>query len=84
MIRTPRVTPSELIHPNEKPEGLISYLIEHLTVERELILDPFSGSGIVALIAARLKRKYLGIELDRHYVELSKARIREEVLFREI
>ncbi len=40
-----------------------------------IILDPFSGSGTTGMVAARLGRDYIGIELNPDYVKMSKARI---------
>ena len=40
------------------------------------VLDPFSGSGTTAIVCERLKRSFLGIELNPEYVEIAKTRIR--------
>jgi DNA modification methylase len=42
-----------------------------------VVLDPFMGAGTVALVAAKLNRHYLGIELNPQYVEMAERRIRE-------
>ena len=44
-----------------------------------IILDPFIGSGTVGLIALLHNRKYIGIELNEEYVNLTKKRIETEV-----
>ncbi len=44
-------------YPTEKPEELISQIIEQSTYKGDLILDPFGGSGIVMQEALKLKRK---------------------------
>lgn len=41
----------------------------------DTILDPFSGAGTVGVVAARLGREYIGIELNPNYVEMSERRI---------
>ena len=42
------------------------------------VLDPFSGSGTTGVVARRLGRSYLGIELNREYIEMSRRRIEED------
>ena len=43
-----------------------------------MVLDPFLGSGTVALVALKARRRYIGIELNPKYVELAKKRIEQE------
>ena len=71
-----RVSPGKLLHPNEKPESLLADLVNSLTRPGELILDPFIGSGVTAIVARQLGRDYLGIELNPEYIEIAKRRIR--------
>jgi len=40
-----------------------------------IVLDPFSGSGTTGVMARRLGRRYIGIELNPEYVEMSRQRI---------
>ena len=49
-------------HPSQKPIEVIERLVLGCTNENQSIIDPFSGSGTVALVAKKHKRKYLGIE----------------------
>jgi len=44
----------------------------------DLILDPFSGAGTTGLVAVRLGRRYVGIELNPEYVAMSEKRIRDD------
>ncbi len=46
-----------------------------------LVLDPFMGSGTVALVAKKLDRNYLGIELNTEYIELANKRLQRMALF---
>lgn len=62
-------------HPTIKPIELISYLITMGSKENDIILDPFIGSGTTAISAMLLKRKYIGIEKEKEYIEISNARI---------
>jgi DNA modification methylase len=45
------------------------------------VLDPFMGSGTVALVARRLGRKSIGIELNPEYAELCARRLQQQSLF---
>ncbi len=62
-------------HPTEKPEELLSRIINIASTSDDLILDPFLGSGTTGVIAKRLGRRFLGIELDPTYFEIAKRRI---------
>ena len=44
-----------------------------------VVLDPFMGSGTVALVALKLQRRYIGIELNPEYVAMAEGRLRAEV-----
>lgn len=57
------------------PEQLVEICIKAGSVEGDLICDPFSGAGTTGIVAAKLKRKFIGIELVPEYVELTKERI---------
>lgn len=46
----------------------------------DFVLDPFSGSGTTAVVAA-LDRRYLAIDLSENYVELGRQRLKESVGF---
>ena len=56
----------------KKPFEPVSYVIENLTDGREIILDPFVGSGVVTRESARLGRRFIGIDLNPVAVEISK------------
>lgn len=64
VIHTPQVRPADLIHPHEKPLGLLELFIKHSTSRGDLIVDPFAGSGSTIRAAKRLERSALGMELD--------------------
>jgi DNA modification methylase len=55
------------IHPTEKPLKLIDRLVLACSNESDLILDPFMGSGSLAISCINNKRNYLGCELDEVY-----------------
>ena len=47
------------------------------TKENDLILDPFCGSGTTGVCSLKLKRKFIGIEKEQEYLNISKKRISE-------
>jgi len=65
-------------HPTQKPEELIERIIDSSTQENDTILDMFNGSGTTGVVSIRKNRKYIGIEMDKDYIELTKKRIKKE------
>lgn len=51
-------------HPTEKPEDLIEKLVTISSNEKDIVLDPFMGSGTTCVVAKKLRRQYIGIEID--------------------
>lgn len=80
IIKQMRVTPSNLMHPNEKPDELLAKLINYTTVENDIVVDCFSGSGSTLYAAKRLKRQYIGIEIDPKYIKIAEDKLKQEVL----
>jgi DNA modification methylase len=72
------VVPSKLRkHPSQKPGQLVDRLVRLATRPNELILDPFAGSGVVALSALRYRRRYILIELLREYAAAAQEAIQQ-------
>ena len=65
------------VHPCQMPEKLISRILEMSTRPGELVLDVFAGSGTVAVACRREGRKYIGFEIDKKYIELTKRRLKD-------
>ncbi|MCR5315672.1 MAG: site-specific DNA-methyltransferase [Bacteroidaceae bacterium] len=65
-------------HPTQKPLGLLSRIIMASTEPGAWILDPFAGSSTTGIAANLLKRRFLGIERETEFADISKAR-REEI-----
>jgi DNA modification methylase len=66
------ISPRKLIHPHEKPIGLLMKLIEHSTDPGELVVDPFGGSGSLVRAARATGRHGVAIEYDQKNYELAK------------
>ena len=65
-------------HPTQKPMAILEKLILASTDEGNLILDPFNGSGTTGIVASKLKRKYIGIELEKEYLNLTIKRLKKD------
>jgi site-specific DNA-methyltransferase (adenine-specific) len=65
-------------HPTQKPLALLERIIAAATDENDLVLDPFSGSATTGIAAARMNRRYVGIELDSPFLEVSVKRYEQE------
>lgn len=65
-------------HPTQKPLPLLARIILASTKENAWILDPFTGSSTTGIAASLLNRRFLGIDRETEFLELSKAR-REEI-----
>jgi len=65
----------QTIHPCQFPEDLIERIIFSTTEESDIVLDPFMGTGTVAVVAKRHSRQYIGAELDEEYCKVADFRI---------
>lgn len=65
-------------HPTQKPVVLMEYLISTYTNEGETVLDFTMGSGTTGVACKNLSRKFIGIEMDEGYFNISKERIISE------
>ena len=65
------------IHPTQKPEALMEYLIKTYTNEGDLVLDNCMGSGTTGVACIKTNRKFIGIEKDENYFNLASKRINE-------
>lgn len=62
-------------HPAPFPDELAARLIKLFTYRRDLVIDPFSGSGTTSICASRLGRRYIGIDRSEEYCRFARARI---------
>lgn len=67
-------------HPTQKPEQLLYRCIMSSTNEDALILDPFCGSGTTGVVAIKNKRRFIGIDINQEYLNLSKDRLEDCIL----
>ena len=64
-------------HPTQKPLSISRRIIKHFSMESNLVLVPFAGSGTECLAALMEGRNYLGFELNQQYIEIAKKRIHD-------
>lgn len=62
-------------HPTIKPLDIIKNLIFNSSLEKQVILDPFLGSGTTAVACKELKRNFIGIEIDENYYRIATDRL---------
>ena len=71
-IDTPKPSEKEFgKHPTQKPLELLRRIILASTNKGDLILDPFTGSSTTGIMALELDRKFIGIDLEKEYLDLS-------------
>lgn len=61
-------------HPTQKPLELLKRIILASTNKGDLILDPFTGSSTTGIMAKKLGRRFIGIDIEANYLELSQKR----------
>ena len=65
------------LHPTQKPEELVKRAIIASSNAGDLVFDPFMGSGTTAVVAERLKRKWIGVEKNAQYRKHAMIRIKK-------
>lgn len=63
------------LHPTEKPVEILKEFILNSSNENDVILDPFMGSGTTGVACKELGRRFIGIEIDKKYFEITRNRI---------
>ena len=77
---TPKREKSEGKHPTQKPLYILERIILASTNEGDLVLDPFCGSSTTGVAAKRLGRRYIGVDSEKEYIELSARRLSKKGL----
>jgi len=62
-------------HPTQKPEKLLAKLILASTKKGDVVFDSFLGSGTSSVVAKKLGRKFVGVEIDKYYACLAEKRL---------
>ena len=63
-------------HPTQKPLALLERIVLASTERKDLILDPFTGSSTTGIAVYQQGRRFIGIDREREYLEMSKRRFK--------
>ena len=78
--RMPAIAPWEKTcgkHPTQKPLALVTRAILASTQEGALILDPFTGSSTTGIAANLLKRRFVGVDNEKKFLDMSIKRFKQ-------
>jgi site-specific DNA-methyltransferase (adenine-specific) len=67
-------------YPTQKPVLLLNQILNIVTDEGDLVVDPFCGSGTTCVSAKHLKREFIGIDISEDAVELANSRLDEMII----
>ena len=67
------------LHVTQKPIRLLKALIELTTMQGQVVLDPFCGSGSTLLAAKSIERHYLGFDINAEYVRIARDRLHHDL-----
>jgi len=62
-------------HPTPKPKHFIKEILQMMTNENDLVLDPLIGSGSTAVACKQLNRRFIGFEIKNEYCILANRRL---------
>lgn len=68
-------------HPTQKPEALLYRVLLSSSKAGDLVLDPFFGTGTTGVMAKKLQRHYIGIEIDPRYVKAARQRLAQPLQY---
>ncbi|MFH0958731.1 MAG: DNA methyltransferase [Pseudomonadota bacterium] len=67
--------PEKTLHPTQKPEKLLAKIILASSNPGDMVFDPFLGAGTTSVVAKKLGRRYVGVEIDEYYCCLAERRL---------
>ena len=71
-------------HPAMFPEELVARLLKLFSYQGDIVLDPFNGVGTTSLVAYKLNRKYIAIDISKEYCNTARKRIEEAKMRRSL
>lgn len=77
VLKFPTDKQFEQLHPTQKPVALNEYLMKTYSNEGDIVADLCSGSGTVAVGAIRTKRKFICVEKNKNFFEVSQIRVKK-------
>jgi DNA modification methylase len=67
--------PDKSLHDWAQSPVEAEHVISRLTVENQIVMDPFMGSGTTGIATLNLGRKFIGIEIDKERFDVARGRI---------
>ena len=67
----------ELLNTIQKPEKLIERIVKASSKKGDLVLDPFCGVGTTAAVCKKLKRNFIGFEINEKYIGYANERLKK-------
>lgn len=64
------------LHPTQKPVAILEKIIKLASNENDIVLDCFNGVGSTGVAAIKNKRRYIGIEIDKKYMDATEKRLK--------
>ena len=61
------------------PQALPDWFIRLFTKEKDIVLDPFIGSGTTAVAAKQLDRRFIGIDISEEYCRIARGRLKQAI-----
>lgn len=71
----PKLIPSATDHPTPKPPALVEWFIQLHSKAGDLVLDPFNGGGSTAVACQRMGRRYIGVDVEERWLDMTVQRI---------
>ncbi len=77
VIDCAKIPSNKLTHPTEKPQELLEIFIKQSSDEDSVVFDGFMGTGSCGIVANKLNRRFIGVELEDNYFEIAKTRLED-------
>ncbi len=76
---TPETKMKDFGHPAMFPEELPKRALKLFSYKGDIVLDPFNGAGTTTLVAFKLKRRFIGVDISKKYCETALTRINDVI-----
>ena len=80
MFESTKVFIGKRHHQTEKPQDILEFFIKYWTDEGDTILDPTMGSGSTGVACNKLKRNFIGFELDETIFKVAEKRVNIKIV----
>jgi site-specific DNA-methyltransferase (adenine-specific) len=73
----PEIRMKDYDHPAMFPEELPRRLMKLFSYKNDIVLDPFNGAGTTTLVAVKLRRRFIGMDISQQYCDMALRRVAE-------